>query len=180
MGKFAAIEGTTRELKPDRIQEYTRYHRSLSENPAFAMEPAYLEFLSENYGGRLANCWIREHSGAEVQVDWLMNFETLNTIRNPKPSWRPCSLDSHLDYSLYYLESSMANWQEHPALIPFAALDSEESNEFDMLCLDYSTTPPRVVHYRIHELPDQEVNVIAPSFSAWLELAYSQTENNIE
>lgn len=169
------ITGTELDFNPQRLTDFVASHRIYAGNPGFELESAHREFVGKHYGARLSNAVVETRLGREV-VDWTINFEDTQTLRTRRPSWRPGSIDRHLDYSYHYLESSLANWDANPTLIPVAAISSDEMAEFDLLCLDYSTTPARLIVYRIHEMPDQKLEAVADSLTDWLAKAEGATD----
>ena len=68
----------------------------------------------------------------------MFSFSSRGSLSGEAPlSWRHGADDIRLDYSVPYLESILANWEELDDVVPFVGIGADESDGYDMLCFDY-------------------------------------------
>lgn len=142
----------------------------------YQLEEIFIDFLEKNYGVLFSNCWIRDETKTEYQLERILNYETPQTLPYPKiPSWRG-NKDLRLDFSIPQLSTNFRNWEDHEQLLPFAALDCEHQANFNLLCLDYSYKTPAIVIWHTTEsfgLSTIKTTKVSNSFKEFLSTPYT-------
>lgn len=177
MSKPIACRGALPPLPPQRLAAFQRWLREYWERDV-TLPAEYVAQLLAYHGGTPSKRFFKA-GRKQRELGQFFHLALSRELPPPhKPSWRSWghSRDGRRDYRLREFHDNEfwgVRLEDAEALLPIAAvqarLDYREMEEFDLLCLDYSTSDdaPTVV---IWETPGfGELKKVAPSFAGFLQ-----------